>query len=74
MSNNLINTIQSEIKKWETKRDEQSKLLFDDDGYEDDWGEGNEWLGYCGGRVEALKFVLEEITGLNTFNKLTGDE
>lgn len=62
----LINELKSEAQEFESKQDNQSGLLFSEtEEYQGDWGEGNEWLGYCAGRKEALQSVINKLEELN---------
>lgn len=62
----LINELKSEVQEYKNKQDDQSDLLFSDGAdYQGDWGEGNEWLGYCAGRKEGLQSVINKLEELD---------
>ena len=62
----LINELKNEVQVYKDKYTEQSDKLFSEtEDYQDDWGEGNEWLGYCSGRQEGLESVIKKLEELD---------
>lgn len=59
----IIKGLEAELVEWKAKEKEAHDATFPEDGDTDgeDWGELNEWYGYCVGRCEAIQTFLTEL-------------